>query len=166
LPDSTLYTPVVISSKLSLPSAEVSKKLDFEEFLVKYSSFETDLKEEIIDIISSPDIEKCFSLDSFEYFPTLGFATPPPVKISAAKEVEISSPLQTLPSSSKTQPSSMKNETPPSYFPSSPNLHIVKSPSPPCSPRVQNQMAVVNPPANRMDAIVAARYALLSYLSQ
>jgi hypothetical protein len=50
LPDSTLDTPVVISSKISLPSAEVSKKLDFEEFPVEYSSFETDLKEESIDI--------------------------------------------------------------------------------------------------------------------
>jgi hypothetical protein len=161
LPDSTLDTPVVISSKLSLPSAEVSKKLDFEEFPVEYSSFETDLKEESIDIFSSPDIEKCFSLDSFEDFPTLGFATPLSVKNFAAKEVETSSPLQTLPSSSKTQPSAVKTETPPSYFPSSPNLHTVKSPSPSCSPRVQNQMAVVNPPANRMDAIVAARYAPL-----
>jgi hypothetical protein len=79
LPDSTLDTPVVISSKISLPSTEVSKKLDFEEFLVEYSSFETDLKEESIGILSSPDIEKCFSLDSFEDFPTLGFATPPPI---------------------------------------------------------------------------------------
>jgi hypothetical protein len=55
----------------------------------------------------------------------------------------------------------VKTETPPSYFPSSPNLNTVKSPSPPCSPRVQNQMAVVNRPANRMDAIVHARYAPL-----
>jgi hypothetical protein len=43
---------------------------------VEYSSFETELKEESIDIFSSPDIEKCFSLDSFEDFPTLGFSTP------------------------------------------------------------------------------------------
>jgi hypothetical protein len=55
----------------------------------------------------------------------------------------------------------VKIETPPSYFPSSPNLHTVKSPSPSCSPRVQNQMEVVNPPANRMDSIVASRYAPL-----
>ena len=55
----------------------------------------------------------------------------------------------------------MKTEPPPSYFPSCPNLHTVKSPSPPCSPRVQNKMEVVNPPTNRMDAIVATRYAPL-----
>ena len=53
LPDSTLDTPVVLSSNISLPSAEVSKKLDFEEFHVEHSSFETELKEENIDIFSS-----------------------------------------------------------------------------------------------------------------
>jgi hypothetical protein len=37
-------------------------------------------------------------------------------------------------------------------------MHTVKSPSPSCSPRVQNQMAVVNPPTNRMDAMVVSRY--------
>jgi hypothetical protein len=31
LPDSTLYTPVLTSSNPSLPSAEVSKNLDFQE---------------------------------------------------------------------------------------------------------------------------------------
>jgi hypothetical protein len=54
LPHYTLDTPAVLSSKLSLPSVEVSKKLDFEEFPVEYSSFETKLKEENIDISSSP----------------------------------------------------------------------------------------------------------------
>jgi hypothetical protein len=161
LSDSTLDTPVVISSKFSLPSAKVSKKRDFEKFPFEYSSFETEFKEESIDIFSSPNIEKCFSLDSFEDFPTLGFATPLSGKNFAAKEVETSYPLQTLPSSSKTQPSAVKTETPPAYFPSSPNLHTIKSPYPSFSPRVQNQMAVVNPPANRMDAIVVARYAPL-----
>jgi hypothetical protein len=60
------------------------------------------LKEENIDIFSSLDIEKCFSLDSFEDFPTLGFATPLYVNIFSTKEVGTSSPSQTLPSSSKT----------------------------------------------------------------
>jgi len=76
LPYSTLDTPVVLSSKIYLPSTEVSNKIDFEEFPIEHSSFQTELKEENIDILSSPNIEKCFSLDSFEYFPTLGFATP------------------------------------------------------------------------------------------
>jgi len=99
--------------------------------------------------------------DSFEDFPTLGFSTPFSVKNFATKEVGTSSPSQNLPSSSKTQPYIVKNETPPSFVPSSPTLHIVKSPSPSCSPKIQNQMAVVNPPANRMDAIVATGYSPL-----
>jgi hypothetical protein len=112
LPHSTLDTPVVLSSKISLPSVEVSKKLDFEEFHVEYSSFETELKEENIDIFSSPDIEKCFNLDNFEDFPTLDFATPLSVKTFVAKEVGTSSSFHTLPSSSKTHPSVVKIETP------------------------------------------------------
>jgi hypothetical protein len=85
LPDSTLDTTTILSSKIPLSSAEVSKKIDFEEFPIEYSSFETEFKEENIDIFSSPDIEKCFSLDSFEDFPTLGFATPLSVKKFATK---------------------------------------------------------------------------------
>jgi hypothetical protein len=71
------------------------------------------LKEENIDRYSSPDIEKCFSLDSFEDFPNLGFTTPLSVKTFSTKEVGTSSPSQTLPSSSKTQPVVVKTETPP-----------------------------------------------------
>ena len=60
-------------------------------------------------------------------------------------------------------PPIVKTKTPPSSIPSSPTLHTVKSPSSSsfCSPRIQDQMAVVNPPANRIDAIVAARYSPL-----
>jgi hypothetical protein len=85
LPDSTLDTPTFLSSKIPLYFVEVSKKLNFEEFPVEYFSFETELKDKNIDIFSSPDIEKCFSLDSFEDFPTLGFATPLSVKNFATK---------------------------------------------------------------------------------
>jgi hypothetical protein len=161
LPDSTLNTPVLTSSNPSLPSAKVSKNIDFQKFPIEYSSFETDLKEESFEIISSLDIVKWYNLESLEEFPTLGFSTPHPVKISAAKEKETSSPLQTLPSSSKTQPSDVKTEIFPSYNPFSPNLQTMKSPSPPCSPRVQNAMGGANPPTNRMDVIVATRYAPL-----
>ena len=119
------------------------------------------MKEENIDIFSSPDIEKCFSLDSFEDLPMLGFATPLSVKNLVVKEVGTSYPSQTLPSSSKTPPVVVKTKISPLSFSPSPNLHTARSPSPACSPRFQNKMAVVNPPANRMDAIVAARYAPL-----
>jgi hypothetical protein len=50
------------------------------------------LKEETIDIFSSPNIEKCSSLDSFKNFPMLGFSTPLSVKTFSVKEVGTSSP--------------------------------------------------------------------------
>jgi hypothetical protein len=55
----------------------------------------------------------------------------------------------------------VKTEISPSYIPFSPKLHTVKFPSPPCSPRVQNPMVGANALANRMDSIVASRYAPL-----
>jgi hypothetical protein len=45
LPDPFLNTPVVISSIPPLPSAKVSKNLDFENFPIEYSSFDLELKE-------------------------------------------------------------------------------------------------------------------------
>jgi hypothetical protein len=110
-------------------------------------------------LFSSPNIEKCFSLDSFEYFPTLGFSTSLSVKILVSQEVGDSYPSQTLPSSSKAPSVVVKTKIFALSFSLSPNLHATKSLSLACSPRIQNQMEVVNPPANRMDAIVAARYA-------
>jgi hypothetical protein len=43
--DSTFKTPVAISNSPLLPSAEVSRSLDFENFSVEYSSFSPKLKE-------------------------------------------------------------------------------------------------------------------------
>jgi hypothetical protein len=114
-----------------------------------------------LETLASPDIVSWFRLESLEYFPTLGFHTPPPIKTSMTKEEETLFPLEPIPSSSKTQPIPVKTEIPPSYIPLSPKLHTVKTPSPPCSPRFHNPMAGANPPRNRMDAIVAARYAPL-----
>jgi hypothetical protein len=57
----------------------------------------------------------------------------------------------------------VKTEISPSYIPPSPKLHIiktavVKTQSPPCSPRIYNPMEGANLPRNRMDFIVAVRY--------
>jgi hypothetical protein len=85
-----------------------------------------------------------------------------------AKEEETSVPLEFPPSSSKTQPLLVKNETSPYYIP--PKIHIinivaipVKTQSPPYSPRIynpplHNPMEGTNLPRNRMDVIVATRY--------
>jgi hypothetical protein len=123
------------------------------------------LKEESFEVLASPDIVSWFRLESLEDFPTLGSPTPPSIKIVVTKEEETSFPLEPIPSSSKTQPLPMKTEISPSNLPLSPKTKAavvpVKTQSPPCSPRIHNPMAGANLPRNRMDAIVAARYAPL-----
>jgi hypothetical protein len=165
LHDSTFKTPVAISNSPLLPSVEVSRSLDFENFPVEYSSFSPKLKEESFETLASPDVVSWFRLESLEYFPTLGLPTPPPIKVVVTKEEETYFPLDPIPSSSKTQPLPLKTETSPSKLPLSPKIQAavvpVKTPSPPCSPTVHNPMAGANLPRNRMDAIVAARYAPL-----
>jgi hypothetical protein len=99
--DFILNTPVVVSSIPHLPSAEVYKNLGFESFPDEYSTFKPELKEENFEILASHDIVKWFRLESLEYFPTLGFSTPPPIKMSVTKEEETSPPLQPIPYFSK-----------------------------------------------------------------
>jgi hypothetical protein len=59
----------------------------------------------------------------------------------------------------------MKTKTSPSNLPLSPKILVVfvsvKTPSLPCSPTIHNPMVGANIPRNRMDAIVATRYAPL-----
>jgi hypothetical protein len=167
-PDSTFKTPVTVSSTPLLSSVEISRNLNLEDFPVEYSSFSPKLKEESFEVLASPDVVSWFRLESLEDFPTLGSPSPPSLKIVVTKEEETSVPLESTPSSSKTQPLLVKTEISPSYIPPSPKLHIIKTAvvpiktqSPPCSPRIYNPMAGANLPRNRMDAIVAARYAPL-----
>jgi hypothetical protein len=82
----------------------------------------------------------------------LGFPTPPPIKVVVTKEGGTYFPLNPIPFSSNTQPIPPRNTIA--------VLHV-QTPSPPCSPTVHIPMAGANIPRNRMDAIVAARYALL-----
>jgi hypothetical protein len=94
----------------------------------------------------SPDIVKWFRPRSLEYFPTLGFPTPPPRKFVEYKEGEDSFHFKPIPSSSNIQP-----------FPLSPRsmtaVLLVQTPSPPCYPIVHIQMAGVNLPRNMMDVV-------------
>jgi hypothetical protein len=89
------------------------------------------------------------------------------------KEEGTSFPLEFSPFSSKTQPLFVKTETPPYYtlpLPKIPDIQITTFPikSPPTSPMTQNlplpnPMAGANPPQNKMDVIVATRYAPLVF---
>jgi hypothetical protein len=56
LPDSTFKTPAVVSNSPFLPTVEVSRNLDFENFPVKYSSFSPKLKEESFETLTSPEV--------------------------------------------------------------------------------------------------------------
>jgi hypothetical protein len=66
--DSTFKTLVAISNPPILPSIEVSKSLDFENFPVEYSSFSPQVKAESFEDLVSPDIVKWFRLESLEDF--------------------------------------------------------------------------------------------------
>jgi hypothetical protein len=95
----------------------------------------------------------------------LGLPTPPPIKVFVTKEEETTFPFNPIPSSSKIQPLPLNTETSLFKLFFSPNIQVavvlVKNPSSPCSPIVHNPMAGANPPRNRMDSIVASRYAPL-----
>jgi hypothetical protein len=96
-----------------------------------------------------------------------GFPYSSSYKVFETKKEETSSPLDPVLFSPKAQIPPLKSKTSPSssnllLSPQSPIVvTAVKSPSPPCSPTVQNPMAAANAPRNRMDVIVAARYAPL-----
>jgi hypothetical protein len=163
--DSTFKTLEVVSNSPFLPTVEVSRHLDFENFPVEYSSFSPKLKEEIFETLTSREVVGWFRLESLEDFPTLGLPNPPPNKVVVTKEEETHFPFNPIPSSSKIQPLPLKTETSLFKLPFSPKTQAivlpVKTPSSPCSPIVHNQMAGANPPRNRMDSIVAARYSPL-----
>jgi hypothetical protein len=99
----------------------------------------------------SPDIVKWFRPRSLEYFPTLGFPTPPPIKVVVTKEGGTSFPLNPIQFSSNTQPLPLSPRNTVAVLP-------VQAPSPPCSPTVHIPMEGANIPINRMDAIVDSRY--------
>jgi hypothetical protein len=91
--DSTFKTLVAISNPPIFPSTEVSISLDFENLPVEYSSFTPQVKAESLEDLVSPNIVKWFKLEILEDFPTLGFPTPPPIKVYATKKEETYSPL-------------------------------------------------------------------------
>jgi ribonuclease HI len=154
LHDSSFKTPVAASNSPFIPSVGVSRSLDFEIFPVELPPSSLHLEGESFDTPVSPDIVKWFRPRSLEDFPTLGFPTPPPIKVVVSKEGETYFPLNPILFSSNTQsfPFSPRNTAP---------VLPVQTPSPPGSPTIHIPMAGANPPRNRMDAIVAARYAPL-----
>jgi hypothetical protein len=151
LHDPSFKTPVVVSNSPFLPSTRVSRSLDFEIFLVEFSTFIPHLEEEIFENPVSLDIVKWFRPRILEYCPTLGFSNPPPIKVVVINEGETYFPLNPIPSSNNQSfPLSLRNTIA--------VLHV-QTPSPPGSPIVHIPMVGANLPRNMMDAIVASRYA-------
>jgi hypothetical protein len=79
LHNSSFKTPVDIFNSPFIPSAGVSKSLDFEIFHVEHPPSTLHLEGESFQPHVSPDIVKWFRPGSLEYFPTLGFPTPSPI---------------------------------------------------------------------------------------
>jgi hypothetical protein len=174
LPDSVFHTSVVVSHFSHLPTVETPVNSKLGSFLVEYSTFSLEMKEESLenfDFLASPKILKWFRIGILEYFPLLSSPSPHPFKFSVTKEKGTSVSIEIPPSSSKAQRFFVKSDFFPPFtlpFLKLPIIHnaylLVKSPS--TSPRIQsppfrNQMTGVNHPQNRMDAIVVARYAPL-----
>jgi hypothetical protein len=112
------------------------------------------LEGESFDIPVSPDIVQWVRPRTSKYFHTLGFTTPPPIRVVAVIEGETFVP---------SSPSSLSPNAQP--FPFSPRstapLSPVQTPFPPGSPLVHVQMAVANPLRNMMVEILDAKYAPL-----
>jgi hypothetical protein len=112
------------------------------------------LEGEIFDTHVSPEVVSWFKPRTLEYFPTTGFTTPPPIRVVAFTERETFVPSSSVASSPN-----------PRLFPFCPRDTVLVCPvqtlTPLGSPPVRIPMASPNPPRNRMDAIVVARYAPL-----
>jgi hypothetical protein len=151
--DPSLEAPISAPRSPIIPSVGVSRTLNFGSVPVEFSPHGLGLEGEILVTPFSPEVVPWSRPRTSEYFPTPGFTTPPPV-IAATTERETSVPSNPVAFS----PNPLLFPFPPgSSVPFSP----VRTPSPPHSPPPIIPMVGANPPRNRMDAIVAARYAPL-----
>jgi hypothetical protein len=147
-------TPISASHSTVIPSVGVSRTLNFGSVPAEFSSPGLGLEGESLVTPLSPEIVPWFRPSASEYFPTPGFTTPPPIIVATTTERETPLP----PSPPALSPNPLLFPFPlGSSVPASPVL----TPSPLSSPQSHIPMAGANPPRNRMDAIVAARYAPL-----
>jgi hypothetical protein len=149
-----LETPISASHFPIIPSVGVSRILNFGSVPVEFSPPGLRLEGENLVTPLSPEVVPWSRPRTTKDFPTPGFSTPPPVRVTGFTERETfapSSPLSFSPN--------------PLLFPFSLESSVPVSPvrtrSPPISPPPIIPMAGANPPRNRMDSIVVARYAPL-----
>jgi hypothetical protein len=150
----SLETSVSASHSSVIPSVGVSRSLKFGSVLVDLSPPRLCFDREIFDTHVSPEVVPWFKPKTLEYFPTSGFSTPPPIRVASFIEGETSVPSRPVAFSPNPQlfPLSPRNIVP---------VSLVQTPPPPSSPPFHIPMVGANPPRNRMDTIVVARYAPL-----
>ena len=144
-PSPSVKTPFSYSQLPSRPSSEVSHFLNFESVPAEFSPPGLVLEGEIL--LAPPSLEV---VPQYKTQASEGFTTPPFIVTVAQREASAHSGPLTFPLFSSSSPSRTS-------FPSSP----VQTPSPPNYPPPNIPMVGANPPLNRMDAIVVARYAPL-----
>jgi hypothetical protein len=149
-----IETPISSSHSSVIPSIGVSGSLNFGSVPVDFSPPGLGLEGETFVTPISPEVVPWFRPRTSEYFPTPGFITPPPIKVSSFTKRGTSVPSSPVAFS----PNHLLFPFPPgSLVPVSP----VQTPSPPGSPPPSIPMEGANPPRNIMDAILATRYAPL-----
>jgi hypothetical protein len=146
-------TPTPSFHPILLPFVGVSRSLNFGSVPTRFSPPGPQLIGETLFTPLSPEVVPWFRPSASEYSPTPGFTTPPPV-ITVVEGREISVIL----SPRAYSPDLLQF---PSHSVSSAPVFPLQTSSPPSSPTPVVPMAGANPPLNRMDAIVASRYAPL-----
>jgi hypothetical protein len=154
-PSPSVETPFTASHFPVIPSAGVSRTLNFGSVLVELSPPGVGLEGEILATPLSPEGVPWHRPRTTGYFPTPSFTTPL-ITVAANTEREASADSSLLVFSLN-----------PPLFPFLPGSSVpispVRTPSPPSSPPPNIPMARENPPMTRMEAIIAARYSPLVF---
>jgi hypothetical protein len=148
-----IETPTPSSHPIYLPSVGLSCSLNFGTVPNGFSPPHLELVGDTLVTPLSPKVVPWFIPNTSEYFPTPGFTTPSPIT-TVVEERETSLPFspQTCSPNFLIFPSRPVSSVP--VFP-------IQTLCPPGSPTPIVPMASANPPLNRMDSIVNARYAPL-----
>jgi hypothetical protein len=133
-----IETPISSSHFPIIPSVGVSRTLNFGIVPVEFSPPGFGLEGEIFVTPISPEVVPWFRPRTSEYFPTLGFTTPPHIRVTGFTEKETSAPSSPVAFSSN-----------PLLFPFPPGSSVpvspARTPSPPSSPPPIIPMAGANP---------------------
>jgi hypothetical protein len=153
-PSPSVETPFFASHFPVIPSAGVSRTLNFGSVPVEFSPPGLGLEGEILVTPLSPEVVPWHRPKTTEDFPTPSFTTPPLIIVVATAEGE---------AYDDSSPIAFSLNPPLFLFPPGSSVPVspVRTPSPPSSPPPNIPMVGSNPPMTRMEAIIATRYAPL-----